>query len=579
RSWYTALGHMESSYSEPLFLQHILGGILFSAGIVDFDCGSTLDSNFQKEILDDNTLDPMSLEVAPDGRVFYVQRDGAVKVFSPLDSSIDTIAKIGVTTVNEDGLLGIALDPLFESNNWVYLFYSPAGAEPKQNVSRFTFNGETLDLSSEKIILEIPTQRSQCCHSGGSLAFGPDGNLFISTGDNSNPFESDGFAPIDERPERSQWDAQKSASNTNDLRGKILRIKPQDDGTYTIPEGNLFQNGDSLTKPEIFVMGCRNPFRISIDSMNGWLYWGEVGPDAQNDNPLRGPKGYDEWNQARASGNFGWPYCIADNKSYVDYNFETGESGSMFDCNNPLNDSHNNTGSLELPAAKPAWIWYPYGQSIEFPEITAGSGRTAMAGPVYHFKSDLNSEVKLPEYYDNTLFIYEWSRNWIKEVKLDSAGNILKINPFLDKLDFIRPMEMEMGPDGAIYMLEWGSNFGGENSDSRLSRIIYKKNSVPVSAEENKNPKPAGGFYLGQNFPNPFNPKTKIRFGLTVTSEVDLSIYDLMGRKISTIISKTLPAGSYEAEWDGSSFSSGIYFYRIKTDKGFIQSKKLILLK
>src|SRR5690606_9055094 len=97
-----------------------------------------------------------------------------------------------------------------------------------------------------------------------------------STGDNTSPFESDGFSPSDERPGRSAFDAQKSSSNTNDLRGKILRIKINPDGTYDIPEGNLFPPGEEKTRPEIYVMGNRNPYRISVDSRTGYLYWGEV---------------------------------------------------------------------------------------------------------------------------------------------------------------------------------------------------------------------------------------------------------------------------------------------------------------
>ena len=85
--------------------------------------------------------------------------------------------------------------------------------------------------------------------------------MFITTGDNVNPFEADGYAPIDERNGRSAFDAQGTSSNTNDLRGKILRIHPENDGSYTIPEGNLFINEDDGLA-EIYVMGTRNPFRI-----------------------------------------------------------------------------------------------------------------------------------------------------------------------------------------------------------------------------------------------------------------------------------------------------------------------------
>src|SRR6185503_2812039 len=194
--------------------------------------------------------------------------------------------------------------------------------------------------------------------------------------------------------------------NENDLRGKILRIHPQPDGTYTIPAGNLFPPGTPSTRPEIYVMGCRNPFRMAVDERTGWLYWGEVGPDSGADSASRGPQGYDEWNQARAAGNFGWPYFVANNKAYVDYDFATGTSGAAFNPSAPVNNSPNNTGPVNLPPAQPAWIWYPYANSVEFPEVN-GSGRTAMGGPVYYYKTNAVAKTKLPAYFDQTLFIWE----------------------------------------------------------------------------------------------------------------------------------------------------------------------------
>jgi cytochrome c len=170
-----------------------------------------------------------------------------------------------------------------------------------------------------------------------------------------------------------------------------------------VPDGNLFPRDGNAGRPEIYVMGDRNPFRISVDSATGWLYWGEVGPDAAADDPARGPMGYDEFNQARAAGNFGWPYCIADNKPYRQYDFSSGVSGPPFSCDEPVNDSPYNTGMRLLPPAQKAWIWYPYGPSAEFPEMGTG-GRTAMAGPVYHFDPSVQSDIALPAYYDNTLF-------------------------------------------------------------------------------------------------------------------------------------------------------------------------------
>ena len=483
RSWYTGMGHTAGTYSESRFLEHLQGGIAYAMG-QGGDCSATQDIWYEQTVLDESPVNPMELVVLPGGAILYVELYGTVKKYDPATQTTSVALKLNVFHEFEDGLTGIALDPAFASNGWVYLFYSPAGNNAVQHVSRFAFDGEKIDPQSERILLEIPVQRDQCCHTAGALAFDPDGNLLISTGDNTNPFESDGYSPIDERAGRSPWDAQKSSADTNDLRGKILRIKPMPDGTYAIPEGNLFPVGTDRTRPEIYIMGLRNPFRFSIDPETGWLYWGDIGPDAGGENPARGPRGYDEWNRTREAGHFGWPHCIADNKPYRDYDFRTGRSGNFFNCAAPVNDSPNNTGLRNLPPAREAWIWYPYGASAEFPQLDAGSGgRAAAAGPVYHFDPDAPSAGKLPRYFDKTLFIYEWSRNWIKEVKFDDQGDILAIQPFLPSFRFNSLIDMELGPDGALYLLEWGSDkFGRNNTDARLLRIAFTPlNKAPVA--------------------------------------------------------------------------------------------------
>jgi len=484
RAWYTGGGHTPESFDEPLFQAHLLGGIQFAAGVKPADPGSTLDANYRKTILDGTPADPIELTIAPDGRVFYVERAGNVKAYVPETSSVVLAGHIDVETLIEDGLLGITLDTGFATNNWLYLFYSPAGTNAEQHVSRFTLAGNTLDMSSEKILLRIPTQRQECCHSAGSLWMHTNGDLYISVGDNTNPFDSDGFAPLDERPGRSPWDSQKSASNANDLRGKILRIHPQVDGTYTIPAGNLFPPGTPLTQPEIYIMGCRNPFRMAVDQATGWLYWGEVGPDAPADIATRGPKGYDEWNQARTAGNYGWPYFVANNKAYIDYDFDTGLSTTAFNPAAPINDSPNNTGPTNLPPAQPAWLWYPYDNSVEFPELNGSGGRTAMGGPVYQYSTNAPTKTRLPPYFDQTLFVWEWSRGYLKEIKIDDDGSPLKINPFLPTFQFLRPIDLKIGPDGVLYLIEWGSNFNGGNTDAKIERIDYLSNRPTLQATQ-----------------------------------------------------------------------------------------------
>ena len=111
------------------------------------------------------------------------------------------------------------------------------------------------------------------------------------------------------------------------------------DGSYAIPDGNLFAPGTDKTRPEIYAMGFRNPFRFSVDKTTGILYVGDYGPDAGAADPTRGPAGQVEFARVTEPGNFGWPYCTGDNDAYVDYDFATGTSGAAFDCAAPKNTS------------------------------------------------------------------------------------------------------------------------------------------------------------------------------------------------------------------------------------------------
>jgi len=285
---------------------------------------------------------------------------------------------------------------------------------------------------------------------------------------------SGGFAPIDGRPDRAPWDARRTSGNPDDLCGKIIRIHPETDGTYAIPEGNLFPGGAD-GRSEIYVMGVRNPFRMSVDQRSGRVYWGDVGPDAGGANATRGPEGLDEWNRADAAGNFGWPFCLGDNQPYIAYDFATGISGAAFDCNAPFNDSPHIPAPATLPHANPTRIWYPYGPAVDFPAIPDGSGRTAMAGPVFAFDSLLVNETSLPEYYDGAVFLYEWSRSLILEARLDEDGNLLALEPFVPDITWSRPISMKQGADGALYVIAWGSGFGGGNSDAKLVCHEYRQ--------------------------------------------------------------------------------------------------------
>lgn len=452
---------------------------LVFCSLVNASFAADTSSLIRKVVLAEGLDEPMELAVTPDGRVLFIERTGALKIWKPDTKTVITALTLPVHyRYNgskdgswEDGVMGITLDPGFAKNHWFYLYYSPTNVS-ENHLSRFTLHGDHVHRTSEKLILRVPMQREICCHSGGSLAFDSRGNLYLSTGDATNPFASDGYAPIDYRPDRYPWDAAKSAGNTADLRGKILRIHPEMDGSYTIPEGSLFSAGNAKTRSEIFVMGCRNPFRISVDRVTDTLYWGDVGPDAHTPNENRGPAGFDEINRTRSAGNFGWPFVIADNKPYRAWDFEAKTSGPPFEVRSPANLSPSNTGLKELPPAQSAWIWYPYSASTRFPAMGSGV-RCVCAGPVYRFDEKLDSPRKLPREFDNTLFIYDWSRNWIRAVKLDKDSNIVSITPFASHLTLKHPIEMELGPDGCLYMIEFGTNWE-RNKDTAVVRLEYE---------------------------------------------------------------------------------------------------------
>lgn len=235
-----------------------------------------------ERVFADVSLDaPVDFENAGDGtgRVFIVEQKGVVRVISPNGES-GTFLDIQdeVFHSGESGLLGIAFHPEYENNGSFYVYYVADG--PRRSVvSRFTVTGDpgVADPDSELVILEVP-QPQATNHKAGQLAFGPDGFLYIATGDGGSSGST-------------------SRDRTN-LLGSILRIdvdNPVGNLNYGIPDDNPFTGNDEGWREEIYAYGFRNPWRFAFDPLTGILFVGDVGDSSR-----------EEINLVEAGLDYGW---------------------------------------------------------------------------------------------------------------------------------------------------------------------------------------------------------------------------------------------------------------------------------
>ncbi|HAO98459.1 MAG TPA: hypothetical protein DCQ83_00255 [Fibrobacteres bacterium] len=472
----------------------------------------------------------VGMSITPDGKVFIAKmKSGEIRVYDPANANTTTLAgTIPTFASTEDGLLGVVVDPNYATNKWVYAFYSdPCGlncTNRAMELARFTYvstNAANAQLTNKKIILRFPREKNDDHHAAGNMSFDKNGVLVIGVGDNRDPHNSNnnGYGPI--YYPTTNADAQGTSANTNDLRGKVLRIKPLAfadnttptpgiDSTYSIPSGNLWEkinnttynpgwrnDSDDISKvrKEIYVMGNRNPFHPRVDTRSGWIFWGEIGPDANSDAlTTRGPSGHDEWNFAATAGFYGHPYCNGYNVPYGSLTSPSTTYGSLYDCKatgnaslTPLiNKSPNNTGIKHLPPPVPAVAAYTSGNSTDDdPRFNATYSLTTIAhasessigGPMYRYDSALASTIKFPPYYEGKIFFFDWARRSFRILKMRPDGTLPKgdtgvVNFAPNGFTTNSYLDMQFGPDGALYMLRNTSN-GYSGGDGALYRVEY----------------------------------------------------------------------------------------------------------
>lgn len=234
---------------------------------------ATPPSGFVDEQIVSGLSSPSAMAIAPDGRIFVCEQGGALRVIKNGALLSTPFLTVPVSFQGERGLLGLAFDPGFESNQYVYVYYTTSSSPIRNRISRFTANGDVAATGSEVVVMELSNLSSATNHNGGALHFGPDGKLYAAVGDNASG---------------------SNAQTLVNLHGKMLRINS--DGS--IPTDNPFYNQATGNNRAIWTLGLRNPFTFAFQSGTGRMFINDVGQSTA-----------EEINDGIAGSNYGWPAC------------------------------------------------------------------------------------------------------------------------------------------------------------------------------------------------------------------------------------------------------------------------------
>ncbi len=468
------------------------------------NCADLQASDFRDVVLvnqikDPTLLEPIGMTVGKDGRVFFTERASGMLKMIDLDGSIKKMGKFDVNTGNELGLRYVSVDPDFAKNRWLYLMMTPQNPHVNRLARIHVKDDWTVDMATLKPLIDMPWTYETCCHQGGAIGWDAFGNMYVSTGNNKN--NGDNFSVTDDRNIIN--DNGQGTANTNDWRGKILRVKPIPfpdtetpvpgaGKTYTIPAGNLrefytakgYYGAADQAKilPEIYTLGHRNPYTMNIDPYTGWISWGDIGPDAGQVQADRGPAGNDEFNLIKEPGFMGWPYFVGANLAYVKWDYVNDKSlNQTWDVNGPMNTSVLNTGVQKLPPAKPAILPESKQQNIT-PLLPQGGGTAAVSGPVYHYDGSNPSKIKLPPHLDGKWIIGEFADDWLKVATPDKdLTKITDLQAFPGGIpDQYRILGLQLGPDGALYYLNY-AGWASSTGQTKIGRLEYTGNCLPAT--------------------------------------------------------------------------------------------------
>ena len=279
---------------------------------------ATLPAGFSETLVANGLSSPTSMDFAPDGRLFVCLQGGQLRVIKNGSLLPTPFVSLTVNSSGERGLLGVAFDPNFATNNFVYVYYTAPTPSIHNRVSRFTANGDVAVAGSELVLLDLENL-SATNHNGGAIHFGPDGKLYVAVGENAVPSNSQTL--------------------TNRL-GKVLRINS--DGS--IPSENPFFNTATGVNRSIWALGLRNPFTFAFQPGTGRLFINDVGQNA-----------WEEINDGIAGSNYGWStcegFCTPPNSNFRDPLFQYGHGSTSTTGCAIVGGGFYNPATIQFPAS------------------------------------------------------------------------------------------------------------------------------------------------------------------------------------------------------------------------------------
>lgn len=405
-------------------------------------------ANFQTTLIAGSGFNgATTFSFSPDGRIFILERTGKVKIFKNGQVLPTPFVDLPSAGTGDRGLIGIAFDPDYANNKWVYFWYT-SSLDLHNRLVRFDASGDV--AVADPVVLFETTTPSQELHVGGGMSFGPDGKIYLGVGDN-------GYPP--------------NAQNLSVPFGKILRINK--DGTA--PADNPFVNTPGAL-PQVYAMGVRNPWRLQFDSASGRIFVGDVGNDA-----------WEEVNKIERGKNYGWPVvegmCTLGGAQCAQYT-------------NPIY-TYSHDGQSSAVTGGPVYHGNMFPSSYKGKYFVADYARgfirtlsldaNGNSVGVETFDANAGSVVDMREAHDGSLYYITYFPARLYRISYSTGNTVPIANASADKVKGVDPLTVKfssagsMDPDGSALTYNWNFGDGTNSTVANPTKVFSQKGTYTVT--------------------------------------------------------------------------------------------------